>query len=115
MSDFSIGGKVWPGISKLTEEAAEVGQVCGKLIGSRGVVHHWDGSNLKVRLEEEIADVVAAAKFVVDKNGLDEAAITERIEKKLKMFEDWHASDQALAGTGCFVVQPTSKFSQDGK
>ena len=24
MSDFSIGGKLWPGISKLVEEAAEV-------------------------------------------------------------------------------------------
>ncbi len=34
--DFSIGSDIWPGISKLIEEAAEVGQVCGKLIGSGG-------------------------------------------------------------------------------
>lgn len=31
--DFSIGGTLWPGLSKLIEECGEVLQVGGKLIG----------------------------------------------------------------------------------
>jgi hypothetical protein len=51
---FAIGDKEWPGISKLVEEAGEVGQVCGKLIGSGGETAHFDGSNLRARLSEEL-------------------------------------------------------------
>ena len=40
---FAIGDKKWPGISKLVEEAGEVTQVAGKLMGSGGDILHWDG------------------------------------------------------------------------
>lgn len=96
MSDFSIGGAKWPGISKLIEECAEVGQVCGKLIGSRGVEDHWDGTNLRTRLEDEIGDLTAAILFVRELNGLDSARLTERAKRKLAMFKEWHV-DQANA------------------
>lgn len=56
---FAIGGNVWPGVSKLIEEAGEVIQVCGKLIQTSGAHQHRDGSNLKERLEDEIADLMA--------------------------------------------------------
>lgn len=72
---FAIGDQDWPGISKLIEECGEVVQVCGKLMGTRGEHEHWDGSDLKVRLEEEIADLIAAVEFVCDKNNLDREKI----------------------------------------
>jgi NTP pyrophosphatase (non-canonical NTP hydrolase) len=88
--DFSIGSDFWPGISKLVEEAGEVLQVCGKLIASRGIAEHWDGTNLRELLQNEIADVIAACAFVVDKNGLDQGAIEARVKAKLERFERWH-------------------------
>ncbi len=104
--EFSIGGKLWPGLSKLIEEAGEtgdllpelillralgrIGQVAGKVIGNEGRPEHWDGSNLPVRLAEEIGDLLAAAEFVIDHNGLDRAAVVARRAAKLELYEDWH-------------------------
>lgn len=89
-SPFSIGGKVWPGISKLIEEAGEVQQVAGKLLGTGGAVEHWDGSNLRDRLQEEIADVMAACQFVAEANQLDVDGIARRVDAKLATFHKWH-------------------------
>ncbi len=92
---FSIGSRTWPGLSKLIEEIGELGQVLGKLIGRRGKVEHWDGSNLSDRLHEELADVRAAIRFVEEVNGLDRDRIEERVQVKLALFKQWHA-EQAL-------------------
>jgi NTP pyrophosphatase (non-canonical NTP hydrolase) len=89
--DFSIGGKVWPGISKLVEEAGEVIQVCGKLIALRGGTAHWDGSDLAERLESELGDLIAAASFVMRHNGLDEERVIAQADRKIDLFETWHA------------------------
>lgn len=103
---FAIGDREWPGISKLVEEAGEVGQVCGKLMGSRGEINHYDGSNLKCRLEDEMADLMAAIMFVAQKNELDEERIRERAEEKLALFEKWHATEQRWGGKGEAQVGP---------
>jgi NTP pyrophosphatase (non-canonical NTP hydrolase) len=87
--DFSIGSLVWPGISKLVEECGEVLQIAGKLIATRGEAAHWDGGNLVERLEEEMADVMAAICFVVDHNNLDRSLIQERCEAKYQQFREW--------------------------
>lgn len=87
---FSFGAKIWPGLSKLAEEAGEVVQVIGKLIMTQGDVNHWDGTNLKDRLEEEVADVIAACTFVIDYCGLDEPKVLVRAGQKLGMFKKWH-------------------------
>lgn len=88
--DFSIGGTVWPGLSKLVEECGEVGQVAGKLIATRGATDHWDGSNLGERLEEEMADVMAAIRFVREANNLNWARMILRAREKLDLFRKWH-------------------------
>lgn len=88
--DFSIGGSLWPGLSKLIEECGEVLQAAGKLIGSRGVIEHWDGTNLRAVLQDEMADVLAAISFVVQKNSFDTAAMTARMTAKLARFNKWH-------------------------
>lgn len=87
---YSIGSASWPGISKLIEEAGEVCQVAGKIMGTGGAVNHWDGTDLKVRLEDEIADLMAACKFVIHACGLDSARIGERMSNKRTLFERWH-------------------------
>ena len=88
---FAIGSKLWAGLSKLIEEAGEVQQVCGKILGTGGNLEHWDGSNLRERLEEEIADLTAACIFVGQTNHLDMAGIEKRAREKLALFEEWHA------------------------
>lgn len=99
--DFSVGARVWPGIAKLVEELGEAGQVCGKLIQTGGVVEHFDGSNLRLRLQEEIADVVAAIGFVVEANCLDDEAILKRADAKIELFRAWRAeAEKADLGEG---------------
>jgi NTP pyrophosphatase (non-canonical NTP hydrolase) len=93
---FAIGDKQWPGISKLVEEAGEVLQVCGKLQGTGGQVNHWDGTDLKVRLEEELGDLVAAIDFVVDHCDVDGGAVERRAAKKRSLFREWHNQQPLL-------------------
>lgn len=104
--EFSIGGELWPGLSKLMEESGEavevlpelillkllgrLNQVCGKIIGNEGRPDHWDGSNLPTRLTEELGDVLAGIWFVADKNGDIMEAVTERAVAKIKLYEQWH-------------------------
>lgn len=91
--DFSIGSSVWPGISKLIEECGEVTQVAGKLMGSKGDPAHWDGSDLKKRLESELGDLLAAVSFVETHCRLDLVAISDRRKEKRALFEQWHAAE----------------------
>ena len=89
---YSIGSDHWPGLSKLVEECGEVIQVAGKLLGSGGKTKHWNSDDLSEDLWEEMADVVAAVRFVVRHN-LTEAqcgAFTDRAQHKLRLFEQWH-------------------------
>ena len=95
IAKFAIGALVWPGISKLVEEAGEVVQVGGKLLGTDGVEDHWDGSNLRLRLEDEIADLLAAITFVTQENNLDDPRIQERMMGKLLQFHEWHRDQRA--------------------
>lgn len=89
---YSIGSGHWPGVSKLVEELGELGQVLGKLIAINGSASHWDGSDLRVRLVEEMGDVRAAISFFSQQNLTPEEAIrlASREADKLQTFHDWH-------------------------
>jgi NTP pyrophosphatase (non-canonical NTP hydrolase) len=93
---FAIGSTLWPGLSKLAEEAGEVVQVIGKLMGTGGAVMHWDGSNLAARLEDEVADLSAAMTFVIRHCRLDVEAIDQRAVAKLQLFDEWHKEGDPL-------------------
>ena len=95
---FAIGDQEWPGISKLVEECGEVGQVCGKLMGTHGLVNHWDGSDLRIELENELGDLLAAIAFVMGHCPLDRDAINTRADLKLRRFEQWHALGEKNQG-----------------
>lgn len=90
---FAIGDNEWPGVSKLVEEIGELGQVLGKLMGSRGDVKHWSG-DLRDMLQIEIADVMAAITFVLAHNPtLNRDEIERMIRVKVARFEQWHRDD----------------------
>jgi len=92
VGEFSIGGQIWPGTSKLLEESGELVQVLGKLIGSHGDPAHYDGTDLNKRAAEEIADVLAAIEFWREQNSNAEADafIEARRVAKLDLFRQWH-------------------------
>jgi NTP pyrophosphatase (non-canonical NTP hydrolase) len=96
---YSIGSQKWPGLAKLMEECGEVTQVVGKIIAAGGQNIHWDSDvALTARLENEIADVTAAIVFLTETNGLDATRISERANRKLKLFRGWHTENQDPSG-----------------
>lgn len=92
VGDYAIGSGHWPGVSKLIEEMGELGQVLGKLMATSGEAEHWDGSDLRQRLVEEVADVKAAITFVASRNltKAEVAAIDKRAVEKFAVFTRWH-------------------------
>lgn len=92
---FNIGAIKWPGITKLVEECGELLQACGKLMGARGAEFHWDGTNLRQAISNEIADVLAACEFVVAHCNLDWHEIQDRKEKKLARYHGWQINADA--------------------
>jgi NTP pyrophosphatase (non-canonical NTP hydrolase) len=86
---FSIGSDLWPGTSKLIEEMGELTQVLGKLIAIHGATDHWDGSDLRARLHEELGDVRAALSFFTIMNELDHDTLNAREAEKLRLFYGW--------------------------
>lgn len=78
------------GLGKLIEECGELQQVAGKKLAMMDSDNHWDGSDLKVRLEDEIADVRAACYVVSENFGLDEERIVDRMQYKKSLFMYWH-------------------------
>lgn len=87
---FCIGSSVWPGLSKLIEECGEVLQIAGKLIATGGKEQHYDGSNLRQRLMEELPDLLAAIDFFCQVNKIPGKMLDMRYNEKLAQFRKWH-------------------------
>ena len=79
------------GLIKLVEECGELVQICCKKMTCMYDQFHYDGSNLAERIEEEIADVMAANEIVIKNFNLDREAIIERSNQKLKLFQEWES------------------------
>lgn len=88
----AIGSDVWPGLLKVLEECGELQQVVGKLLAYPDGEHPDGAGPLGLRLEEELADVMAAAQFVVDANPrlLDAMQVEHRVAAKAARFWVWH-------------------------
>lgn len=89
---FAFGDKEWPGLAKLNEESGELVQVIGKLMMTHGERGYWGGVDLRRRLIEEMADLIAAADFVAA-HALtlqERADLTARVMEKRALFERWH-------------------------
>lgn len=92
----SIGSDELPGLSKMVEENGEAGQVIGKIMQVGNMRDHWDGKGLlKERLEDELADQMAAISFFAMENGLDMDRMGDRTTRKFLQFSGWHDNIQA--------------------
>ncbi len=101
------------GLTKLGEEAAEVTQIVMKLIAYPELqtdrnTRHPDGTFLILNLEDEIADVLAAANFVIEKLELDANRIGARQHFKEQRF--WRWDGQKVHN----LYQPPSYFAKKG-
>lgn len=94
---YSIGSDIWNGLSKVMEECNEVGQVGAKIIGVGGNHIHFDGSDLRVRMIEEMGDTLAAIYFFSLMNGITDAELAERMTEKLKLFHIWNTQNRSKA------------------
>jgi NTP pyrophosphatase (non-canonical NTP hydrolase) len=110
------------GLAKLIEECGELLQAAGKRLAYYHTNEHPDGGDpLDVRLEHEIADVMAACRFYVQTAGLRADAIAVRSTRKLQRFREWHAMpgnnrdaiDRASAET-CECCTPERKCPDHG-
>lgn len=70
------------GLIKLSEESGELQQAVSKQLIK-------NSKNTKQKLEEEIADVLAAAKIVIDRLKLDEDKINKRVLEKLDKYDTY--------------------------
>lgn len=92
------------GLAKLSEESGElqlalgkIQQTIGKLLqypelqltSARLGENHPDGTNLRECLQNEMGDVMAALDFVKLKLELDEKAIIDRWQLKMRLFNRW--------------------------
>ena len=87
------------GLAKLGEEIGELQvelgklqQVIGKYYAYPGGEGHPDGLGpMRMRLEDEMADVLAAIYFVRNTMNLNRNRITDRQILKEKLFAEWDA------------------------
>lgn len=78
------------GLVKLMEECGELTQIAAKKLTFPDTDEHPDGQgSMHVRMEEEIADVLAAIYHVVAEYGLDTKFIDQRRKRKLELFRKW--------------------------
>lgn len=84
------------GLIKLAEECGELIQAAMKKVACPDDIH-WDGSNLKERLEDEIADVRAACSFVANYFELSYDRMADRYDMKRELYDYWHAGGTEIA------------------
>lgn len=78
------------GLVKLLEECGELSQVAAKKIAYLPVDDHPDeGGSLKLRLQDEAADVIAAIMFVSSKFKFNEEEFFARVDRKIALFNVW--------------------------
>lgn len=80
------------GLAKLTEECGELQQVCGKKIQYMHTDNHPDGTNLRIRMLEEMADVVGAMDFIIEKFEISPEELQflkQRAREKQALFQLW--------------------------
>ncbi len=96
------------GLAKLLEELGELAQVAAKRLAYFHTSTHPDGAgDLNERMEVEMGDVLAACAFVRQQFGLNDAAVANRYELKLALFQRWH--EDRGNGAECFhVPAPTT-------
>lgn len=95
---YTLEADHWPGLAKLAEEAGELIQVLGKImaLGVAGGLQHWDGTNVRDRVLEELADLTAAMNFFMAFNATEDefGRILIRATEKTDKFHAWRDKQQ---------------------
>lgn len=85
VKDFTFGSATWPGFAKFVEEAGEALVEVGRIMANP------EDPVLIEDLEEELADVIAAARSVIKLNpALSGKGIEKRIKQKMARHEAKH-------------------------
>lgn len=93
---YSIGSNKFPGLTKLVEESGELLQVIGKIMAAGHDGTHWDGNNLRIELEKELADLKAAILFYEKENEVSRDRIYNRMIMKYNLFQKWHTEGMSV-------------------
>jgi hypothetical protein len=79
----------WFGSNKVAEEAGELVQELMKLQSFPDGKHPARKRSLVLSTEDELADIIAAADYFIDRNRLDRKRIEKRRKTKYRKFERW--------------------------
>lgn len=79
----------WPSLLKLTEEANELGVELMKLKAFPNGKHPGRRRSVILSTEDEIADVIGAINYMIDKERLDRKRIEKRAKAKYRKFSNW--------------------------
>lgn len=79
------------GLHKLVEESGELQQVVGKILAYPEGEHPDGAGNLRSRMQEELADVLACCAFVIEKMDLNAEFINKRKWQKISKYKKWDA------------------------
>jgi NTP pyrophosphatase (non-canonical NTP hydrolase) len=100
--------KRWPGRNKVVEECSELNVELSKLAEFPTGSHPGRKRSLILSTEDELADVLAAVNYFIDRNSLDRTRIERRAKAKYKKFSKWW-------GTPALVAKIASKVKTVGK
>lgn len=87
----------WFGLIKLQEEMNELGVELMKLSAFPDGKHPGRKRSIILSMEDEIADVLAATNYMMDRNDLDRTRIEKRAKTKYKKFTKWWGVPESVA------------------
>jgi NTP pyrophosphatase (non-canonical NTP hydrolase) len=91
------GGVSYRGFYKLVEEMGELLTVLGKL-GPFPSGKHPDGAgDLRARIQDELADVMAAARYFAKEGNFSHSELDKRAASKVAKFNEWGLTGIATA------------------
>lgn len=75
--------------TKLAQATGKAMQVIGKLMGTGGDPNHWDGTNLRDRLEHSLSELLGAGAFAARVCDVEELVEARKV-LKVSVFRGWH-------------------------
>jgi NTP pyrophosphatase (non-canonical NTP hydrolase) len=95
-------------LNKVNEECGELIRIAAKMIAYPDTDEHPDGQgSMRMRLEDELADVVAICSYLAVRAKLDVARIEARACEKVDRFRVWFAEEAQPAATTVPAVSST--------
>lgn len=81
--------RTWPAAHKTAEECGELVQELMKLKAFPNGKHPARKRNVILSMEDEMADVIGAINYMIDKERLNRKRIERRAKNKYRKFSNW--------------------------